>query len=98
VRNKIQEDIGYTFVSLSDGTHLLSPYSNFCSRLQVIKDSMDVKDRLRLTPPCLNFTNVVKYMNTAEVRKQLHIPDIVQKWDVCRYDYILQILSHQTLQ
>ena len=52
-------------------------------KMKVIKDSMDVKDRLRLTPPCLNFTNIVKYMNTAEVRKQLHIPDIVQKWDVC---------------
>ena len=94
MRNKIQEDIGYTLLSLSDGTQLLSPYSNFCSHLQFIQDSMDVKDRLRLTPPCLNYTNVVKYMNTAEVRKQLHIPDIVQKWDVCRYDYILYLIDN----
>lgn len=35
--------------------------------------------------PCLNDTDVVNYMNDRAVRKALHIPFNLGKWDICRY-------------
>ncbi|XP_071173761.1 lysosomal protective protein-like isoform X2 [Mytilus edulis] len=61
-----------------------NPYVS--QKMKFIQDFTNVEDHLRLTPPCLNYSNVVKYLNTAEVRKQLHIPDMVQKWDICSAD------------
>jgi cathepsin A (carboxypeptidase C) len=36
--------------------------------------------------PCLNDTDVVSYMNNKDVRKALHIPDNLPKWDICSDD------------
>jgi len=37
--------------------------------------------------PCLNDSDVIIYMNNAEVRRALHIPaNITTKWDICSND------------
>ncbi|KAJ8303416.1 hypothetical protein KUTeg_019812 [Tegillarca granosa] len=41
------------------------------------------KSHLRETPPCIDASYVITYLNNEEVRNQLHIPDSVQAWDVC---------------
>uniref|UniRef100_A0A1I7VKP7 Carboxypeptidase n=1 Tax=Loa loa TaxID=7209 RepID=A0A1I7VKP7_LOALO len=33
--------------------------------------------------PCLNDSAMIQYMNNAEVRRALHIPENLPKWDVC---------------
>ncbi|MCP9262029.1 Carboxypeptidase [Dirofilaria immitis] len=33
--------------------------------------------------PCLNDSALIQYMNSAEVRRALHIPQNLPKWDVC---------------
>ncbi|XP_067651219.1 lysosomal protective protein-like [Haliotis asinina] len=40
-------------------------------------------EKLRMTPPCLNVTNILVYLNQPQVRLALHIPDSVQRWDTC---------------
>lgn len=40
-------------------------------------------ESVRLTPPCLDYSNVVSYMNTGPVRAALHISPFAQDWDVC---------------
>lgn len=41
---------------------------------------------IRDDPPCIDSGNIQKYLNLPEVRKALHIPDIVQDWDICSVD------------
>jgi len=37
--------------------------------------------------PCLNDSDVITYMNSAEVRRALHIPtNLTSKWDICSND------------
>ncbi|XP_041375528.1 lysosomal protective protein-like [Gigantopelta aegis] len=40
-------------------------------------------EKLSLSPPCINSSNIVSYLNTDIVRKALHIPAVVQKWETC---------------
>jgi len=50
--------------------------------LRLFPKSLKVND----DPPCIDSTNVKKYLNQVEVRKALHIPSSVQDWDVCSLD------------
>uniref|UniRef100_A0A1W7RAT1 Carboxypeptidase n=1 Tax=Hadrurus spadix TaxID=141984 RepID=A0A1W7RAT1_9SCOR len=34
-------------------------------------------------PPCIDSSNIAKWLNQPAVRKALHIPTNVQKWDIC---------------
>lgn len=36
-------------------------------------------------PPCINSTAQMNWLNRGDVRKALHIPDILPPWDICRY-------------
>ncbi|XP_072917635.1 lysosomal protective protein isoform X1 [Hemitrygon akajei] len=38
---------------------------------------------VRLDPPCTNTTASSDYLNNPDVRKALHIPPFVQKWEMC---------------
>ncbi|XP_041059999.1 lysosomal protective protein isoform X3 [Carcharodon carcharias] len=38
---------------------------------------------VRLDPPCTNTTACSNYLNDPRVRKALHIPAFVQKWEMC---------------
>ncbi|XP_059166870.1 lysosomal protective protein-like isoform X2 [Physella acuta] len=40
-------------------------------------------NKLASTPPCTNATNVAKYLNTATVKRALHISRHAEDWDVC---------------
>ncbi|KAK3581008.1 hypothetical protein CHS0354_013902 [Potamilus streckersoni] len=54
-------------------------------KMKALKELMKVT-KVGVTPPCLNYDNIIKYMNSSEVRRALHIPDSVQAWDVCSGD------------
>ncbi|XP_060081281.1 lysosomal protective protein-like isoform X2 [Ylistrum balloti] len=67
-------------------THINWPFTFFSpvqKQAKFLQENYDIENNVRMTPPCLNYDNVVKYMNSAEVRKVLHIPEQVQKWDIC---------------
>uniref|UniRef100_A0A0B7B8G6 Carboxypeptidase n=1 Tax=Arion vulgaris TaxID=1028688 RepID=A0A0B7B8G6_9EUPU len=51
-----------------------------------MKLSMIPADKLLLTPACTNDTAIVNYLGSPNTRKALHIPDVVQPWEVCSYD------------
>ncbi|ELU12085.1 hypothetical protein CAPTEDRAFT_150430 [Capitella teleta] len=38
---------------------------------------------LKIVPPCVNVLGSTLYLNTPAVRKALHIPDRVKKWEIC---------------
>lgn len=42
--------------------------------------------KLKDDPPCVDSSNIKKYLNQPEVRKALHIPTSVQDWDICSLD------------
>ena len=42
------------------------------------------KERLAVTPPCIDATGATVYMNRKDVRKALHIPDDLPEWAICR--------------
>ncbi|XP_069112460.1 lysosomal protective protein-like [Argopecten irradians] len=52
-------------------------------QMKVLQENSNIANNVRLTPTCMNFDNVIEYMNSPEVRAALHIPSNVQKWDVC---------------
>lgn len=37
------------------------------------------------TPPCINSTAQRNWLNRGDVRKALHIPAVLPRWDLCRY-------------
>ncbi|XP_071959695.1 lysosomal protective protein-like [Antedon mediterranea] len=45
----------------------------------LIKNTMKISE----SPPCINATAIITYLNDPAVRKALHIPDTVQDWDIC---------------
>ncbi|XP_025870491.1 lysosomal protective protein [Vulpes vulpes] len=42
-------------------------------------------DRLRMDPPCTNTTAASTYLNNPYVRKALHIPEQLPRWDMCNF-------------
>lgn len=40
-------------------------------------------NNITLDPPCTNGTNLLLYLNNPEVRKAIHIPNDVQKFELC---------------
>uniref|UniRef100_A0A3P8T3L2 Carboxypeptidase n=1 Tax=Amphiprion percula TaxID=161767 RepID=A0A3P8T3L2_AMPPE len=38
---------------------------------------------LKEVPPCINSTAQMNWLNRGDVRKALHIPDILPPWDIC---------------
>uniref|UniRef100_A0A2C9M6B3 Carboxypeptidase n=1 Tax=Biomphalaria glabrata TaxID=6526 RepID=A0A2C9M6B3_BIOGL len=66
--------------------------SNFGWPFMFLKSSIyDMKQKLKTlpanklvsTPPCTNDTNVIKYLNSASVKKALHISKEAADWDIC---------------
>lgn len=41
-------------------------------------------DKVRLDPPCTNTTAPSTYLNNPYVRKALHIPEKLPRWDMCK--------------
>jgi hypothetical protein len=41
------------------------------------------KNGLKETPPCVNGQYIIEYLNRADVRAALHVPDSYPGWDMC---------------
>ncbi|XP_078092172.1 LOW QUALITY PROTEIN: lysosomal protective protein [Mustelus asterias] len=48
-----------------------------------LQDTQQSHRNVRLDPPCTNTTACSNYLNDPRVRKALHIPAFVQKWEMC---------------
>ncbi|XP_078411602.1 lysosomal protective protein isoform X1 [Cetorhinus maximus] len=48
-----------------------------------LQDAYMSHRNVRLDPPCTNTTACSNYLNDPRVRKALHIPAFVQKWEMC---------------
>ncbi|XP_061600013.1 cathepsin A-like [Cololabis saira] len=46
-------------------------------------DNVNFSMSVRGVPPCLNSTAQTNWLNRGDVRKALHIPDILPPWDLC---------------
>ena len=42
-------------------------------------------EKVRLDPPCTNATAPSNYLNDPQVRKALHIPEQLPRWDLCKW-------------
>ncbi|XP_071092311.1 lysosomal protective protein-like [Haliotis cracherodii] len=70
------------------GTYTSSNFGWFLPHSPQVQEEIRVmkslpSEKLRMAPPCLNETNVLVYLSQSEVRRALHIPDSVQRWDSC---------------
>ena len=54
------------------------------STKNIKRDGMD--KRVRDLPPCTFGFPIIKYLNNATVRTNLHIPETVANWDLCNMD------------
>lgn len=41
-------------------------------------------ERVRMDPPCTNTTAASTYLNNPYVRRALHIPEQLPRWDMCK--------------
>jgi len=59
-----------------------------------VAHTQDGKKILKELPPCTWGTGLLDWMNLADTRKALHIPDNVQAWDLCQsgdwWHYVIQ--------
>ncbi|KAL4613652.1 lysosomal protective protein-like isoform X1 [Arapaima gigas] len=52
-----------------------------------------------VVPPCINSTAQATWLNRGDVRKALHIPDILPAWDICRREVGSQyITTYETMR
>jgi hypothetical protein len=54
-------------------------YTPFLYKSKTTSDRKHLQD----LPPCTFGNPIISYLNSAEVRAALHIPDYVQQWDLC---------------
>lgn len=66
--------------NMSDTTDVANSFLND-SRPFYIFDTR--KRNLSVEPPCVDDTNVIKYLNNQDVRKAIHIPKEVGGWSTC---------------
>jgi cathepsin A (carboxypeptidase C) len=60
----------------------LSPMA--ASKQNLFRKNSLIRNRdVRSDPPCLDYTTEGLYLNSAEVRAALHIPDTVRNWTIC---------------
>lgn len=69
--------MGFLPVGLGPGNHLI--FLCLCPQALLRSD-----DRLRMDPPCTNTTAASTYLNNPYVRKALHIPEQLPRWDMCK--------------
>ncbi|KAL4235056.1 hypothetical protein ACF0H5_006694 [Mactra antiquata] len=78
---------GYTYTNNSFVYDLPSlghqKHPHMIKKLNNIKLKKQFEKSVRLTPPCLDYSYVVSYMNTQQVREALHISIFDQDWDLC---------------
>lgn len=61
---------------------------------EIKKDDQSGEPILKELPPCTWGSGLLDWMNLADTRKALHIPDSVQAWDLCQsgdwWHYVIQ--------
>lgn len=59
------------------------------------KHSLESRQKLSETPPCVNAAPLTNYMNRADVQKAIHVKTDVPHWEVCsnRINYIRQYMD-----
>ncbi|KAE8297096.1 Lysosomal protective protein [Larimichthys crocea] len=63
-------------------SHLFRNYRKL-SHTYKFSDQLPPTVSLRKVPPCINSTAQMNWLNRGDVRKALHIPDILPPWDIC---------------
>uniref|UniRef100_A0AC34FVJ7 Carboxypeptidase n=1 Tax=Panagrolaimus sp. ES5 TaxID=591445 RepID=A0AC34FVJ7_9BILA len=53
------------------------------SSQRYLKKSFSLKNEERNIIPCFNLTDITTYMNLPYLRKALHIPENLPKWEIC---------------
>lgn len=57
---------------------------------------LNATHHLKESPPCVDESPTISYVNQKSVRKAIHIPDFVQDWDICAFiDYTQQYPGRQ---
>lgn len=67
-------------------THLFKNIRRYLPTLKSadqVSPSVPLAKDSRSTPPCLNGTAQTNWLNRGDVRKALHIPDILPAWSMC---------------
>nr|XP_058893762.1 lysosomal protective protein isoform X11 [Kogia breviceps] len=79
----VVQDLGNTFTRLS-------------SKRMWHQTLLRSAGKVRLDPPCTNTTAASTYLNNPLVRKALHIPNQLPRWDVC--NFLVNIQYHRLYQ
>uniref|UniRef100_A0A671MA78 Carboxypeptidase n=1 Tax=Sinocyclocheilus anshuiensis TaxID=1608454 RepID=A0A671MA78_9TELE len=60
-------------------------FRNFRKHWEANKVSLSVGNtpNVQGVPPCINSTAQMNWLNRGDVRKALHIPDVLPPWDIC---------------
>lgn len=66
---------------LNTTSHADHTYFRFEPLIQ--KHGTTLSRSLRVEPPCVDDSNLISYLNRKEVRKAIHIPAKVSRWDTC---------------
>ncbi|XP_056614995.1 cathepsin A-like [Triplophysa dalaica] len=59
--------------------HLFRNFRKHWESNNLVESSPTIKG----VPPCINSTAQINWLNRADVRKALHIPDVLPSWDIC---------------
>ncbi|KAG2469638.1 PPGB protein, partial [Polypterus senegalus] len=62
---------------IRDMENLFRNYKSYWTKKQANEKS------LKLIPPCINATAQTNWLNRGDVRKALHIPDVLPPWELC---------------
>lgn len=72
----------------SGDTLVVQDFGNIFTRLPIKRTRhqglLRSGDKVRLDPPCTNTTAPSTYLNNPYVRKALHIPEKLPRWDMCK--------------
>ncbi|XP_029945667.1 lysosomal protective protein [Salarias fasciatus] len=64
-----------------------------------VTDPVSSPTSLGIVPPCINSTAQANWLNRGDVRKALHIPDILPAWDICSDDVGMKYkIVHSTMK
>lgn len=64
--------------------HIFRKYRKYWEYNELLKvDSPSIQLSVNGVPPCINSTAQTNWLNKGDVRKALHIPDILPSWELC---------------
>ncbi|XP_067856819.1 lysosomal protective protein [Heptranchias perlo] len=85
VPGEIRFDANQKQLVISDLGNLFPKHEMSLWWRKKLQDIYQSHRNVRLDPPCTNTTACSSYLNDPKVRKALHIPGFVQKWEMCSF-------------